>query len=64
MEREGVSGKAVTPFLLAALAEETGGRSLAANLALLEDNARARRPGRRGVQRSQVCTMTFEKFQP
>jgi pseudouridine-5'-phosphate glycosidase len=40
MEREGVSGKAVTPFLLAALAEETGGRSLAANLTLLEDNAR------------------------
>lgn len=40
MEREGVSGKAVTPFLLAALAEETGGRSLAANLVLLEDNAR------------------------
>jgi pseudouridine-5'-phosphate glycosidase len=40
MEREGVAGKAVTPFLLAALAEETGGRSLAANLTLLEDNAR------------------------
>jgi pseudouridine-5'-phosphate glycosidase len=35
-----VTGKAVTPFLLAALAEETGGRSLEANLALLEDNAR------------------------
>jgi pseudouridine-5'-phosphate glycosidase len=40
MEAAGVSGKAVTPFLLAALAEETGGRSLEANLALLEDNAR------------------------
>lgn len=36
----GVSGKARTPFLLAALAELTGGRSLEANLALLEDNAR------------------------
>lgn len=36
----GVSGKARTPFLLAALAEITGGRSLEANLALLEDNAR------------------------
>ena len=36
----GVRGKAVTPFLLAALAEETGGRSLETNLALLEDNAR------------------------
>jgi pseudouridylate synthase len=40
MEREGVRGKAVTPFLLAALAEETDGRSLEANLALLQDNAR------------------------
>jgi pseudouridine-5'-phosphate glycosidase len=40
-EREGVHGKARTPFLLAALAELTGGRSLEANLALLEDNARA-----------------------
>jgi len=38
--RAGVRGKAVTPFLLAALAEETEGRSLEANLALLEDNAR------------------------
>ena len=39
-EREGVHGKARTPFLLTALAEITGGRSLQANLALLEDNAR------------------------
>lgn len=39
-EREGVHGKARTPFLLAALAELTDGRSLEANLALLEDNAR------------------------
>lgn len=36
---EGIAGKALTPFLLACLAEETGGRSLGANLALLEDNA-------------------------
>jgi len=35
-----VGGKARTPFLLSALAELTGGRSLEANLALLEDNAR------------------------
>jgi pseudouridine-5'-phosphate glycosidase len=35
-----VSGKARTPYLLSALAELTGGRSLEANLALLEDNAR------------------------
>ncbi len=39
-EREGVHGKERTPFLLAALADLTGGRSLEANLALLEDNAR------------------------
>jgi pseudouridylate synthase len=36
----GVDGKERTPFLLAALAEITRGRSLEANLALLEDNAR------------------------
>ena len=36
----GVHGKERTPFLLTALAEITGGRSLRANLALLEDNAR------------------------
>lgn len=35
-----VFGKSRTPFLLAALAELTDGRSLEANLALLEDNAR------------------------
>ena len=36
----GAFGKARTPFLLAALAQLTDGRSLEANLALLEDNAR------------------------
>lgn len=36
----GVSGKAVTPFLLAHLAEASGGRTLRANLALIESNAR------------------------
>jgi pseudouridine-5'-phosphate glycosidase len=40
MTEAGVAGKEVTPFLLRALAEETDGRSLEANLALLEDNAR------------------------
>ncbi len=35
----GVRGKAVTPFLLEAVARATGGASLAANLALLERNA-------------------------
>ncbi len=36
----GVTGKNVTPFLLARLAEASGGRTLAANVALLEHNAR------------------------
>lgn len=36
---EGVGGKSLTPALLACLSEETGGRTLEANLALLEDNA-------------------------
>ena len=35
----GVTGGAVTPFLLAAVDRLTGGQSLAANLALLESNA-------------------------
>jgi pseudouridine-5'-phosphate glycosidase len=39
-EREGIHGKARTPYLLAALADITGGRSLDANMSLLEDNAR------------------------
>ena len=37
--RDGVRGSAVTPYLLAAVERETGGRSLGANLALLERNA-------------------------
>jgi pseudouridine-5'-phosphate glycosidase len=36
---QGVAGKAVTPFLLARLAEETAGRTLAANRALVVSNA-------------------------
>ena len=36
---QGVAGKTVTPFLLARLAEETGGRTLAANEALVVSNA-------------------------
>jgi len=36
----GVHGKGVTPFLLASLARITAGRSVEANLALLENNAR------------------------
>jgi len=51
----GVTGKAVTPFLLDAIVRATGGRSLIANIALLKNNARlaaeiagvmaARKPG-------------------
>ena len=40
VERRGLRGPAVTPFLLSAIAEATGGESIAANLALLENNAR------------------------
>ncbi len=39
-EERGVRGKALTPFLLAEVSQRTGGASLRANLALLEDNAR------------------------
>jgi pseudouridine-5'-phosphate glycosidase len=39
-EARGVRGKAVTPFLLARVSELTHGESKAANLALLENNAR------------------------
>ncbi len=38
-EAEGVSGKAVTPFLLSRILALTGGRSLAANIALVRSNA-------------------------
>lgn len=37
-ERDGVRGKAVTPFLLAHIVESTGGRSLEVNLALVRNN--------------------------
>ena len=38
-ERRGVAGAAVTPFLLERIRETTGGRSLAANVALVLNNA-------------------------
>jgi len=38
--REGIHGKAVTPYLLSRLAELSGGRTLAANVGLLVHNAR------------------------
>lgn len=39
-EAKGVAGKDLTPFLLAEIAGVTGGRSLAANIALVKNNAR------------------------
>lgn len=39
-EERGIAGKAITPFLLDAVREATGGRSLAANKALIVANAR------------------------
>lgn len=39
-ERSGVVGAAVTPFVLGRIAEATAGRSIPANLALAENNAR------------------------
>jgi len=38
-DEQGIRGRAVTPFLLAALSRATEGRSLAANRVLLENNA-------------------------
>ena len=36
---QGITGQAVTPFLLSRIVEQTAGRSLAANLALVKHNA-------------------------
>ena len=40
MQRQGITGKDTTPFLLARIAERTGGRSLEANIQLVINNAR------------------------
>jgi len=40
LNEHGITGKDTTPFLLARIAEKTGGRSLEANIALILDNAR------------------------
>ncbi|MEP7211928.1 MAG: pseudouridine-5'-phosphate glycosidase [Acidobacteriota bacterium] len=37
---KGIKGKEVTPFLLSALSERSGGRTLKTNIALLENNAK------------------------
>jgi pseudouridine-5'-phosphate glycosidase len=39
-DQRGVTGKAITPFLLQRIYELTAGRSLASNIALVENNAR------------------------
>ena len=39
-EQQGVSGKAVTPFVLGEILDLTGGRSLETNIALVRNNAR------------------------
>ena len=38
-EKENIKGKEITPFLLARMAEKSAGKTLAANIALLENNA-------------------------
>lgn len=40
MQRDGIVGKAATPYLLDRIATKTGGRSLSANIALVVNNAR------------------------
>ena len=39
-DSKGVAGKSLTPFLLNELSQKSGGKTLAANVALLENNAR------------------------
>ncbi len=39
-DENGVSGKEITPFLLGQMSERSAGKTLAANIALLENNAR------------------------
>lgn len=39
-DRDNIAGKSITPFLLSQMSERSGGRTLTANLSLLENNAR------------------------
>jgi pseudouridine-5'-phosphate glycosidase len=39
-DKQNISGKEITPFLLAQMSEKSAGKTLAANIALLENNAR------------------------
>lgn len=38
-DEKGINGKEITPFLLSQMSERSGGRTLAANIALLENNS-------------------------
>ena len=40
LDRQSISRKALTPFLLQRIFELTGGKSLVSNIALVENNAR------------------------
>lgn len=53
MEEKGIRGKDETPFLLQRIAELTGGESLKANIALIENNARD--GARIAVAYSKIC---------
>ena len=39
-DKQNIKGKEITPFLLAQMAEKSGGKTLAANVSLLENNAK------------------------
>jgi pseudouridine-5'-phosphate glycosidase len=39
-DEQGIGGKAITPFLLGRMSKHSGGKTLAANIALLENNTR------------------------
>jgi pseudouridine-5'-phosphate glycosidase len=40
MQRQGISGKDTTPYLLGSIVERTGGKSLDANIQLVLNNAK------------------------
>ena len=54
-DARGIAGKPLTPFLLARLAEVTGGQSVAANRVLAEHNARV-------AARTAVAYSRFERL--
>ncbi len=58
--RAGITGKAVTPFVLSAIKEETAGRSLAANVALVKNNARIGAQIAVALARKRSCAIAAE----